>query len=110
MPRLGEFWAESLEDFFDFLSIPFVMFLLYLFWLEKGWQRENWSCRCKEQSYGHWTFEFFYQKKTENHHGQKNHECLGHFLLCVGLFVGGMCLFFSPLGRSCFIRSAVCWS
>lgn len=24
-----------------FWSIPFVMFLLYLFWLAKGWQREN---------------------------------------------------------------------
>ena len=71
--------------FFDFLSIPFVMFLMYSFWLAKGWQRENWSWRYKEQSYGHWTFEFFTKKKAENHDGQKNHECLGHFLLCVGL-------------------------
>lgn len=48
---------ESLEDFFDFLSIQFVMFLLCLFWLAKGWQRENGRVFfCKEQSYVHWNF------------------------------------------------------
>lgn len=62
-----------------------MMFLLYLCWLAKGWQREN-GDQFKECLFS-----------LSAHDGQQIHECLGHFFLFVGFFKEECVCFFSPL-------------